>query len=162
PARPRRRAPRPSPSPRAGDHRPASVPCPRRQRPSFPPPSSRGLSADPVATPWHHATTGSTVRKGANVRLTTGSRRRYPEDRDEIIPAARAPSGEKSRAERPAETGRSARGGPVAQALVEEVEHLVGGDGDDGAGREDRSRAGLAEGVEVLRRDHAAHHDHDV
>ena len=43
--------------------------------------------------------------------------------------------------------------------LVEEVE---GGLGDDGAGQEHRGRAHLPEPLDVVGRDHAADHDHDV
>src|SRR5690606_37100589 len=46
--------------------------------------------------------------------------------------------------------------------LLEEVEHDLGGFGDDGAGREDRRRAGLVQGLVVLRRNDAAHDHEDV
>ena len=69
------------------------------------------------------------------------------------------------RCERPSASERIGRlvacvgAGHAAGELFEE---LGGGVGDDGAGREDRRRAGRAQLVEVLRRDHAADDDQDV
>ncbi len=54
------------------------------------------------------------------------------------------------------------RGLVVAEPAVERVEQGLGGFRDHGAGREDRLCAGALELVVVLRRHHAANHDHDV
>src|SRR4051812_23497510 len=53
-------------------------------------------------------------------------------------------------------------GASVPEGRVELLEQADGGLADHRAGREDRRCAGFRERVEVLRRDHAADHDHDV
>src|SRR5262245_50122373 len=50
----------------------------------------------------------------------------------------------------------------VAESGVELADQLFGGIGYHGARREDRFRAGLVEGVIILRRHHATNNDHDV
>ena len=50
----------------------------------------------------------------------------------------------------------------IAKSFVEPLEQILRGLGDDGAGREYRVRARLAEGNEVLGRDDAADDDHRI
>ncbi len=50
----------------------------------------------------------------------------------------------------------------MAETAVERGEERLGGFGDHRAGREDGLGAGLLERVIILRRHHAADHDHDV
>src|SRR5215471_15980391 len=50
----------------------------------------------------------------------------------------------------------------MAEPLFQRLEQLLGRFRDHRAGREDRLGAGLVERVVILRRHHAADHDHDV
>ena len=146
-----------------------SAPAPRRAALRMAP--SVFSVVPPTSTPrW--ATYGIVSHPGSN--RPTAARRRAPQGRApgprrprarrarrraHAVPSRRAP-----RRPRVPVLPRAAASGPVSgpalrSQLPQQVERGVG---DDGAGREDRRRAHVAQRLHVVGRDHSADHDHHV